>query len=101
MAIAVLFTPVSMNAAQYDGIIRRLQAVNAFPPPHLVSHTCFGAGDQLRVMDVWESRESFERFGQTLLPILQTAGVDPGAPQFFEVHNVARSAPELAGAAAS
>jgi len=98
MAIAVLFTPASMNAAQYDDIVRRLEAVNAFPPPHLVSHTCFGAGDQLRVMDVWESRESFERFGQTLLPIVQAAGVDPGVPQLFEVHSVARGAVELAGA---
>jgi hypothetical protein len=98
MAIAVLFTPASMNAAQYDDIIRRLQAVNAFPPPHLVSHTCFGVGDQLRVMDVWESHESFERFGQTLLPIVQAAGVDPGGPQLFEVHNLARGAVELAGA---
>lgn len=97
MAIAVLFTPASMNAAQYDDIIRRLEAVNAFPPPHLVSHTCFGAGDRLRVMDVWDNREAFDRFGQTLLPLVHAAGVDPGVPEFFEVHNVAR-APELAGA---
>jgi hypothetical protein len=99
MPIAVLFTPASMNAAQYDDIIRRLEAVDAFPPRHLVSHTCFGTGDQLRVMDVWESREAFERFGQTLLPIVQAAGVDPGVPQSFDVHNVARGEVELAGAA--
>lgn len=99
MPIAVLFTPGSMNAAQYDDIIHPLEAVDAFPPRPLVSHTCYGTGGQLRVMDVWESRETFERFGQTLLPIIPEAGVDPGVPQIFQVHNAVRAEVELAGAA--
>lgn len=98
MAIAVLFTPVSMTAAQYDEIHRRIEASGGPPPPERLSHTCFGADDQLRVLDVWESRESFERFGQLLLPAIHAAGVDPGVPQIFEVHNATHGKPELAGA---
>jgi len=29
----------------------------------------------LRVSDVWDSRENFDRFGQTLMPILQELGI--------------------------
>jgi hypothetical protein len=42
----------------------------------------------LRVFDVWDSQESFEKFGQTLMPILQQLGVDPGNPEVFPVHNI-------------
>jgi hypothetical protein len=37
---------------------------------------------------VWESKETFEAFGATLLPILAAAGVDPGEPMISEAHNV-------------
>jgi hypothetical protein len=40
------------------------------------------------VFDVWDSRESFERFGPTLVPILTDLGIDPGTPDTAEVHNV-------------
>jgi len=53
-------------------------------------HACYGAGDRLRVFDVWDSKESFERFGKTLMPILQEIGIDAGAPEVVEVHNIVR-----------
>jgi hypothetical protein len=40
------------------------------------------------VFDVWESEESFDAFGQTLMPILAELGIDPGQPQVSEVHNI-------------
>jgi hypothetical protein len=39
-------------------------------------------------MDVWESGEAFEQFGQTLMPLLQELGIDPGQPAISSVHNV-------------
>jgi hypothetical protein len=87
MSIAVLFTPKSMSARQYDEILRRLHAVGALPAPGGLAHACYGSGDQLRVFDVWESHAAFEQFGKTLLPILAQVGVDVGVPQVIEIHN--------------
>jgi hypothetical protein len=32
--------------------------------------------------------ENFRAFGQTLMPILESVGTDPGTPDVIEVHNV-------------
>jgi hypothetical protein len=38
--------------------------------------------------DVWDLQESFDAFGQTLMPILAEIGIDPGQPQVSEIHNI-------------
>jgi len=45
--------------------------------------------DGLRVVDVWESREQFEKFAQDEIgPISQAVGVpSPPELQFFDLHN--------------
>jgi hypothetical protein len=88
MAIAIVFTPPAMNPEQYDEIIRRLDEAGASAPPGRLYHACYRGGNQLNVFDVWDSRESFERFGQTLMPILQQVGVNPGQPVISEIHNI-------------
>ena len=88
MAIGVYFNPASMNAAQYDEIIRRLDAAGAGEPAGRLHHACFGSNDKLQVFDVWESQQDFDKFGATLMPILQQAGVDSGQPMVEQVHNV-------------
>jgi hypothetical protein len=77
-----------MNQAQYDECIKRLNAAGAGAPAGRLYHACYGSGDRLRVFDVWESPESFERFGPTLMPILQDLGIDPGEPEIVEIHNI-------------
>jgi hypothetical protein len=87
MAIAVGFSPSSMTAAQYDEIIQRLEQAGVGSPKGRLYHLCYGSGDHMHVVDVWESPEAFERFGQALMPILQQLGVDPGQPEIHPVHN--------------
>jgi len=87
MANAYLFTPKSMNAQQYDECIRRLEEAGAGSPPGRLFHTCYGTGNQLRVFDIWESQETFEAFGPTLMPILQALDVEPGIPAVIPVYN--------------
>jgi len=41
----------------------------------------------LRVLDVWESPEKFQAFGQKLMPLLQQAGIKPAEPIVFPAHN--------------
>lgn len=88
MAIAVVFTPPSMNFEQYDECIRRLEKAGAGQPSGRLYHACYKSGEQLQVFDVWDSMESFERFGQTLMPVLQQLGINPGQPAISEIHNI-------------
>jgi hypothetical protein len=89
MALSFYFSPPSkMSAAQYDDCVKRLRKAGAGHPPGRVYHACFGTSESVNVFDVWTSRAAFEKFGQTLIPILQELGVDPGQPTVMEVHNV-------------
>lgn len=87
MAIIALFTPSGLTAEQYDESTRRLEAAGAGAPAGRLHHTCYGEGTALRVAEIWDSPESFRRFGETLMPILQAVGINPGQPEIFPVHH--------------
>ena len=82
MALGMYFSPPSMTTAQYDECIKRLDAAGR------LYHVCFTFEGKLQVFDVWDSLESFETFGQTLMPIMASLGADPGQPAISEVHNI-------------
>lgn len=88
MAYVLRFAPQGMNAANYDEIIKRLDEAGAGAPTGRMYHVCFGDKDNLRVSDIWDSMENFEEFGKTLMPILESVGVDPGQPEVIEVYNI-------------
>ena len=88
MALGMYFHPESMSADAYDRVMRRLDEAGAGSPPGREYHCAFAVGDNIHVFDIWESQESFERFGQTLLPILQEEGIDPGQLDVSPIHNV-------------
>lgn len=83
----VRFAPQSMSASRYDEIIKRLNEAGATSPQGRLFHVAFGDPEALRVSDVWDTHENFERFGQTLMPILQAVGVDPGEPEIIEAYH--------------
>ena len=89
MSIVVRFTPTSLTAAKYDETIRKIEESGTFPPDGLDYHVCFGSEGNLRVSEIWDSREQFAAFGERLMPILAAAGIEfSGAPEDFEVHNI-------------
>ena len=88
MAIAVYFHPESMNADQYEEAIKRLDAAGVGTPAGRLHHSAFGPSDHLMVYDVWDSPESFQKFGETLMPILAEIGFDPGQPDIMPLHNL-------------
>ena len=90
MPYVVRFTPKSLSTAKYDDIMQRLEAAGAGQPQGRLFHVAFGDPNELRVSDIWDTRENFERFGATLMPILQSVGVDPGTPDFIETHNIVK-----------
>ena len=89
MAFIFTFDPQGsmMNATQYDDLIKKLESAGAGKPKGRLYHVCYGEPGDLHVTDVWDSMENFEKFGQTLLPLLQKQGIDPGQPKVFPVHN--------------
>jgi len=88
--IIVHFQPVGMDQTKYAEILRRLEAAGAGAPPGRLHHTCYGPTDRLLVVDIFDTRDNFEAFGKTLVPILASLGVDVGQPDVREVHNVIR-----------
>ena len=68
MSFLVRFTPTSLTAAKYDEVLRQLEAAGDFPPDGMQYHVCFGSDQDLRVSEIWQSREQFEAFGERLMP---------------------------------
>ena len=81
-------TPTSTE--QYDDAVQRIQQVGDFPPDGLEFHVSFVADGNIRVSEIWESREQLNAFGERLMPVLAEVGIDPGEPEIFEIHNVIR-----------
>jgi len=81
MALAFYFSPTpAMSLQTYTECIRRLKEAGANHPAGRLYHACFGTDDSVFVFDVWSSQAAFEKFGDTLMPIMNALGVDPGQP---------------------
>jgi hypothetical protein len=86
MAILIRFTPSGLTRERYRSASKKLEEGGHWPPPGLLAHVCFGKEDDLRVSEVWESREQQEQFAQALMPILQDEGIGfTGEPEFLNV----------------
>jgi hypothetical protein len=49
-------------------------------------HVAFGPEEDLRVSEIWSSREQFEAQGEKIMPILDEAGIEFAAePEIFDV----------------
>ncbi len=88
MAVVLRATTPNFTAAKYDELVQKLDAAGAGSPAGRLYHVCFGDTDNLRVSDIWESREAFEKFGETLRPLMQDLGIGQPEIEFFEVHNI-------------
>lgn len=88
MAVVLRATTPGFTSAKYDELVKRLEAAGAGSPAGRLYHVCFGDPNELRVSDIWESQEAFEKFGETLKPLMQEMGFAPPQIEFFEVHNI-------------
>ena len=89
-SVLVRFTPASVTTEQYDETIRRLEKSGDWLPEGLELHVAFEAGGKFRVSEIWDSQAQFDAFGKHLMPILEDVGIDPGAPEMLEIHNIIR-----------
>jgi hypothetical protein len=86
--LLVRFTPSTLTTDQYDETIRRLEKSGDWLPEGLESHVAFKSNGNLRVSEIWDSREQFDAFGERLMPVLKDVGIDPGQPEVLEIHNI-------------
>ena len=87
MSIVVRFNPTNLTTEKYDASVSRLEATGSWPPDGLEYHVFFGAEGDLRVSEIWDSREQLQAFGEKLMPILADIGIEfSGDPEIFEVH---------------
>ena len=92
MSIVVRFNPTNVDRAKYDESVRRLNEAGLWPNPDgLELHVAFGDEDNMRVSEIWSSKEQFQAFGENLMPILSDIGIDfSGEPEVFEVRNLVK-----------
>jgi hypothetical protein len=64
---------------------RGLSSPGDWPVDGILSHAAGPTDTGWRVVDVWESAEAFQRFGEVIGPVLQEVGM-PGEPQIFPLH---------------
>ena len=90
MSIVVRYNPTNLTTEKYDEGNRRLREAGVeLLPDGLEYHVAFGPDGDLRVSEIWDSREQFEAFGERLMPLLADIPFDSGgAPEIFEVHDV-------------
>lgn len=88
MAVVLRFTTQGLTETKYSEIDRRLREAGAGSPAGRLYHVCFGDKNNLRVSDIWDSKESFEKFGATLWPIMEELQIPEGQLEFLDVHNI-------------
>jgi hypothetical protein len=87
MALGFYITAKGFTQGRYDTTTAQLEEAGAGAPDGRISHVALETDGEIQVFDIWESREAFEAFGATLLPILTAAGVEINEPMVARVHN--------------
>jgi hypothetical protein len=92
MSIVARFNPTNLTTEKYEEANRRLKEAGLWPGPDgLELHVLFGSGEDLRVSEIWDSREQMDAFGERLMPILADVGIEfSGGPEVFEAHNIVK-----------
>lgn len=82
----VLFRFPGVTAKQYDQTWDELRKAGMQNPPGLIYHVGAPSGNDWVVSDVWESKEAFTKFGETLMPIMDKVGLPKVQPEITPVH---------------
>ena len=83
--VLVQFNVPGSTTKQYDQAWNDLRAAGHSNPKGLLHHVGAQDGNNLVVVDVWESEEAFAKFGETLGPIMAKNGIN-GKPTIVPVH---------------
>jgi hypothetical protein len=97
MTVAVVVEFPGATAEQYDKVIARLGLTpRGAAMPGQLSHWVSVTDEGTRITDLWESRETFDRFAEEkMVPAVTEVGV-PGPPKiaFYDVYNYLTEGPK-------
>jgi hypothetical protein len=95
MAVGVEMDFKGGTLEQYDQVIGKMGLVHGGPMPNGgITHWVSATDDGIRVIDVWQSREQFEKFAQEQIgPFSQEAGLAAPEITFREAHNYLLTTP--------
>ena len=91
MAVILVHQGQGLTRESYEEVVRRLSGKDKLESPAdwpvegLLSHAAGEGEGGFRVVDVWESEEAVQRFGETLFPVLKELGVD-AEPEVYPAH---------------
>lgn len=92
-SVLVRFTAApTLTTEQYDETIRGLTASGDWMPAGLEYHVAFRSNGDLRISEIWDSREEFDAFRERLMPASEEARRRnlelSGEPEVLEIYNV-------------
>jgi hypothetical protein len=76
---------------QYEQVRSRLGVEGNRPPGALVHIAAKGEDGKIRIIDVWDSREQAEQWGEKVRAVRQELGIGEAAPPpitYFDAHRV-------------
>ena len=91
MSVVLIHQGPSLTQKSYEEVVRKLTGETSLKSPSdwpvegLLMHVAGQSPQGFRVVDVWQSREACDRFGEVLAPILQEVGID-AQPEAYEAH---------------
>jgi hypothetical protein len=89
MPVILVFHGPGITRERYEQVVRsmmgkdRAESPSDWPVEGLLVHAAGEGPNGFRVVDVWESEEAAQRFGEELAPHLQDAGIT-GEPEVYE-----------------
>ena len=92
MAVVLVHQGPTHTEERYEEVVRRLtdgksrlESPSDWPVAGLLSHAAGQGENGFRVVDVWESEEACNQFGEILAPILQEVGIEE-QPELYQAH---------------
>ena len=92
MPVVAVFQVPGLTEEKYEQSVRgvtggkdRVESPSDWPVEGLLVHTAGDGPHGFRVVDVWESEEAAQRFGEKLAPHLQEAGIT-AKPEVYPAH---------------
>jgi len=92
VAVVLVHQGEGLTQEAYEETVRRLadgktqlSSPADWPVEGLLAHIAGQGEGGFRVVDVWESEEAAQRFGEQLMPILQEVGIQ-AQPELYPAH---------------
>jgi hypothetical protein len=84
--VIVQFSFPGLSTQIYDKSWEEIRKLGHSNPKGLLHHVGGVQGNNLIVVDVWESREDFDKMGEVLMPVISKLGFPNVKPVITPVH---------------